>query len=63
MPSVGREHRLRWAQFLTRLRVAGRAMPVKESLIAATALLHDLALVTRNGGGFAATGVKLVNSL
>jgi predicted nucleic acid-binding protein len=52
---------LRWAQLLAELRVAGRAMPVKDSLIAATALLHDLALVTRNGSDFAATGVKLVS--
>ena len=31
------------------------------SLVAATALIHDLVLVTRNVKHFAATGVKLFN--
>jgi toxin FitB len=52
---------LRWAQLVAELRLAGRAVPVKDSLIAATALLHDLAIVTRNGSDFAATRVKLVD--
>jgi predicted nucleic acid-binding protein len=52
---------LRWAQLLADLRVAGRAMPVKDSLIAATALTHDLVLVTRNTRDFQNAGVKLLN--
>lgn len=52
---------LQWAELLARLRVSGRAMPVKDSLIAATALLHDLAVVTRNRGDFLAAGVRLVD--
>jgi len=52
---------LRWAQLLAELRLAGRAVPVKDSLIAATALLHDLAIVTRNGSDFAPTRVKLLD--
>jgi predicted nucleic acid-binding protein len=39
---------LRWVQLLASLRTAGRAMPIKDSLIAATALVHDLTVVTRN---------------
>jgi toxin FitB len=35
---------LKWAQLLANLCASGRAMPVKDSLIAATALVHDLAL-------------------
>jgi len=33
---------LRWAQLLASLRTAGRAMPIRDSLIAATALVHGL---------------------
>lgn len=41
---------LEWARLLSKLRDAGRAIPVKDSLIAATALHHGLILVTRNVG-------------
>jgi hypothetical protein len=34
---------LRWAELLATLRAGGRAMPIKDSLIASTALAHDLA--------------------
>jgi toxin FitB len=52
---------LRWAQLLARLRVSGRAVPIKDSLIAATALLHDLTVVTRNTSDLEGTGVRIVN--
>lgn len=52
---------LAWAQLLARLRKAGRAMPVKDSLIAATALRHGLTVVTRKTSDFRKAGVKLVN--
>jgi len=32
-----------------------------DSLLAATALQHDLTLVTRNTADFAGTGVRLIN--
>jgi predicted nucleic acid-binding protein len=38
-------------------------MPIKDSLIAATALVHGLVIVTRNHTDFAKTGVKLVDPL
>lgn len=43
---------LRWARLLADLRAAGRAMPIKDSLIAATALEHGLTLATRNRRDF-----------
>lgn len=36
-------------------------MPIKDSLIAATALVHDLAIVTLNRRDFDAAGVKLIH--
>ena len=52
---------LRWAELLARLRVSGRAMPIKDSLIAATALVHGLTVVTRNSSDFQKAGVKVLN--
>ncbi|MGO9460303.1 MAG: type II toxin-antitoxin system VapC family toxin [Rhodomicrobium sp.] len=42
------------------LSAAGRA-PVIDTLIAATALVHGLTVVTRNGKDFAASGVPVLN--
>lgn len=50
-----------WAQLLARLKKKGFAMPVKDSLIAATAITHGLSVATRNTGDFKHVGVKLVN--
>jgi predicted nucleic acid-binding protein len=52
---------LRWAELLATLRAEGRAMPIKDSLIAATALAHDLAVVTLNRRDFDAAGVVVVD--
>jgi predicted nucleic acid-binding protein len=52
---------LRWAKLLADLRAAGKAMPIKDSLIAATALTHDLAIATLNLRDFAAAGVQLID--
>ncbi len=52
---------LRWAELLARLRLSGRAMPIKDSLIAATALVHGLVIATRNRGDFETAGVKIID--
>lgn len=50
-----------WAQLLANLRTSGWQMPVKDSLIAATALQHGLAVVTRNRQDFEVAGVEIVD--
>jgi predicted nucleic acid-binding protein len=55
------EHGLRWAALLATLRASGRAMPVKDSLIATTALVHDLVVVTRNRVDFEKADVEIVD--
>lgn len=52
---------LRWAALLARLRATGRAMPIKDSLIAATALTHRLTVATRNVADFEKAGCEVVN--
>ena len=50
-----------WAELLARLRKTGKTMPIKDSLIAATAILHSLAVATRNRMVFAKAGVHVVD--
>ena len=50
---------MRWAKLLADLRASGQAMPIKDSLIAATALVHGFILVTRNVRDFGKAGVKM----
>ena len=52
---------LRWAQLLAELRASGQSMPIKDSLIAATALVHGLPVVTRNGRDFKKAGVEIID--
>lgn len=52
---------LRWAQLLAELRTRGRAMQIKDSLIATTALLHGLPLAALNRRHFEHTGVEIID--
>ena len=47
-----------WGRLMARL---SKPIPAIDSLIAATAIRHRLAIVTRNESDFAATGVDIVN--
>lgn len=40
---------------------SGRSLPVIDGLLAATALQHDLSLVTRNTRDFEGLGIRLIN--
>jgi predicted nucleic acid-binding protein len=50
---------LRWAELLADLRRQGRTMLIKDSMMAATALTHDLVMVTRNRADFEHTGLEV----
>ena len=50
-----------WAELLARLRAAGRAMPIKDSLVAATALANRLTVVTRNVTNFEMAGCPAID--
>jgi hypothetical protein len=52
---------LKWAELLAHLRKSGKSMPIKDSLIAATAIVHGLAVATRNRFDFAKAGVQVVD--
>lgn len=52
---------LRWAGLLADLRRAGTAMPVKDSMVAATALHQEIPVATRNRRHFEAAGVQVVD--
>ena len=50
-----------WARLLARLKKKGFAMPVKDSLIAASAITHGLSVAARNTDDFSHAGIELVN--
>ena len=52
---------LRWAKLLAELRRSGQSLPIKDSLIAATAIAHGFIVVTRNTRDFRKTGVKVID--
>ena len=56
-----RETGLRWAELIADLRTSRQSMPIKDSLIAATALIHDLILVTRNKRDFINIGIEVLD--
>lgn len=58
---IDRETALVWGELMAGARRAGRGLSVMDAWIAATALRHNLSLVTRNGKDFAGLGVELLD--
>jgi toxin FitB len=58
---VDRQVSRRWAALLAQAVRRGRPLPTVDSLIAATALAHDLTIVTRNVRDFDGTGTPTLN--
>ena len=50
-----------WGDTIAALESRGRPLPLMDSLLAATALVHSLTLVTRNEKDFESTDVKILN--
>jgi hypothetical protein len=50
-----------WAILLSKLRKKGKSMPLKDSMIAATAAHHSLIIATRNVSDFKSANVTIVN--
>lgn len=55
------ETALHWSDLLARLRRRGKAMPVKDSLIAASALRHGLPIATLDRGDFGEANIALID--
>ena len=51
----------RWAKLVLDLKQKGDKLPLLDSMIAATALQHDLSVATRNTRDFNKTGVQVLN--
>ncbi len=56
-----REVSARWAGLVVALKRKGQTLPLLDSMIAATALTHQLTVATRNVNDFRRAGVKVVN--
>ncbi len=51
----------RWAKLVVDLKQKGDKLPLLDSMIAATALQHNLSVATRNTRDFNKTGVQMLN--
>lgn len=51
----------RWARLVVDLRRKGKTMPLQDGMIAASAIEHDLTMVTRNTRDFGLAGLKVLD--
>ena len=51
----------RWGRLFAKAMAAKQLLPVVDGLLAATAIHHNLTLVTRNTKGVSLTGVPIIN--
>ena len=51
----------RWGRLISERRAIGKPLPAVDSLLAATALVHGLRLVTRNTKDFDVAGLEVLN--
>lgn len=58
---VDRQVAMRWASLVAQGSRTGRPLPTVDSLIAATALVHGLTIVTRNAKDFEGIGAATIN--
>lgn len=58
---VDGEVALKWGELVAKLSNTGRILPSIDSLIAASALAHNLQIVTRNIKDFEGLDIKLIN--
>ena len=58
---MARRDGLAMGKLLADLRIAGESMPIKNSVIAATALVHGLTVVSRNTRDFMKAKAKAIN--
>ena len=58
---VDAETAMIWGEITAAARANGRTVPAIDGLIAATAIRHNLAVMTRNTEDFEPTGAKIIN--
>ena len=59
--AIAANEALQWGELQAKAEKQGKPTPAIDSLIAATAVFHDMTLVTRNTKDMEASGVKLFN--
>jgi toxin FitB len=59
--NINMEEMNKWGEILATAEKSGKPLPAIDSLIAATAQVHDLSVVTRNSKDMEGSGVEVIN--